>query len=84
VRTHEATISVPYPDPTVAATVERAIRLDAGDVEGDRSAAAVDRDGDTVVVTIGADDPSALRAAKRTWCSLVRAAEETALAARSE
>jgi KEOPS complex subunit Pcc1 len=82
VAAHRATLEFSYADSAVAETVERAISLDVGDIEGDRSEASVSRDGDTVVVEIDAADPRALRAAKRTWCSHVAAGEETAIAAR--
>ncbi|AGN00536.1 KEOPS complex Pcc1-like subunit [Salinarchaeum sp. Harcht-Bsk1] len=77
-----ATLEFSYADSALAQSIERAISLDAGAIEGDRSATAVTRDDDTVIVEIDAADPKALRAAKRTWCSHVAAAEETAIAAR--
>jgi KEOPS complex subunit Pcc1 len=77
----EATLEFFYADSHLAETVERSVRLDAGDIQGDRSAASVERDGDRVIVRIEADDPAALRAAKRTWCSQIAVAEETAVAA---
>ncbi|WP_248515557.1 KEOPS complex subunit Pcc1 [Salinarchaeum laminariae] len=78
----EATLKFSYADSDLADTVERAVRLDAGDIDGDRSKASVRRRGETVIVDIDATDPTALRAAKRTWCTLIGAAEETAIAAR--
>lgn len=84
-----ATLEFSYADSSLAQSVERAISLDAGDIDGDRSEATVRRDrgrdtpdGSTVIVEIDAADPKALRAAKRTWCSLVATAEESAIAAR--
>ncbi|GAB3683220.1 hypothetical protein GCM10028857_10420 [Salinarchaeum chitinilyticum] len=78
----EATLEFSYADSAVAEIVERAVRLDAGAIDGDRSGAVVARTDATVIVEIEAADPAALRAAKRTWCSLVGAAEETAVTAR--
>jgi KEOPS complex subunit Pcc1 len=89
VAAHRATLEFSYTDAALAATVERAISLDAGEIEGDRSDATVSREAGgrggeaaTVVVEIESADPKALRAAKRTWCSQVATAEETAIAAR--
>jgi len=81
VAAHEATLRFSYADADLAATVASAIELDAGDIEGERSEASVDREDATVRVRIDAADPAALRAAKRTWSNAVAAAEATAVAA---
>jgi KEOPS complex subunit Pcc1 len=73
--THEAVLELDYPDPERAGRVARSVRVEAGDIEGDRTSAAVDRDGATVVVTVTAADMVALRAGVNTWHGLVAVAE---------
>jgi len=72
---HEAVFTVDYPTPEAARHVQRSVQIEAGDIEGDRTRAAVDRDGETLSVTIEAADLIALRAGINTWASLVEVAE---------
>lgn len=72
---HALTVRCSYDDPETASVIERAIVQEVDSIAGERSRAAVDRTGSTVVVEIDADDPRALRAAKHTWFSLLEAAE---------
>lgn len=75
---HETVLSFDYDDPDSARAVARSVRVEAGDIEGDRTAASVDRDGATVAVTVDADDLVALRAGVNTWLRLVAVAERCA------
>lgn len=72
---HEATLSFEYDDDERARRVERSVRPEVGDIEGDRTTAALDRDGPVVSVRIGAADLVALRAGVNTWSTLVGVAE---------
>ena len=75
---HEAVLTFEYPDAQRARSVERSVRVEAGDIEGDRTEATVDRDGATLTVTVAAADLTALRAGLNTWSSLVGVAERCA------
>ena len=73
---HEAVLEFDYPDAERAARVARSVRVEAGDIDGDRTDVRVDRDGATVVVTVTAADLVALRAGLTTWTGLVSVAEQ--------
>ena len=72
---HETTLALSYSDSDRARIVERSVRQEVGEIQGDRSATTVSRDGETVTVTVEAADLIALRAALNTWLSLVDVAE---------
>ena len=72
---HEAVLEFDYPDAERAARVVRSIRVEAGDIDGDRTSVRVDRAGETVTVTVTAADLVALRAGVNTWLELVGVAE---------
>jgi len=78
---HDCTLSFSYADAERARVVAASVAREAGDIEGDRTGATVERDGGTVTVSVTAEDLVALRAGTNTWCSLVEAAERTAAAA---
>ena len=80
-RPHAATLTFRYPDSDVAGLVAAAVSQEVGEIDGDRSAAAVSRDGAAVRVDVGADDIVALRAGLNTWSSLVEVAERSLEAA---
>lgn len=75
---HETTLAFSYSDSDRARIVERSVRQEIGEIRGDRSAATVARNGETVTVTVEAADLIALRAGLNTWLSLVDVAERTA------
>lgn len=75
---HEALLEFEYSSSESARTVARSVAVEAGDIEGDRSRATVDRAGATVTVTVAAADLVALRAGLNTWLSLVAVAESCA------
>ncbi|QSG08622.1 KEOPS complex subunit Pcc1 [Halapricum desulfuricans] len=72
---HEAAFTAVYESNEYARRVERSVEPEAGDIEGDRTVASVDRDGDRLTVTVEAADLIALRAGINTWLSLVDVAE---------
>jgi KEOPS complex subunit Pcc1 len=76
--THETRLVFECDGPEVASTVERAVSREAGDIEGDRTRATVERADDAVAVTVEADDLTALRAGINTWMSLVGVAGDVA------
>ena len=76
-RPHATTLTFRYPDSDAAGLVAAAVSQEVGEIDGDRSAAAVSRDGAAVRVDVGADDLVALRAGLNTWSSLVEVAERS-------
>ena len=80
-RPHAATLTFRYPDSDAAGLVAAAVSQEVGEIDGDRSAATVSRDGAAVRVDVGADDIVALRAGLNTWSSLVEVAERSLEAA---
>ncbi|MFB6217622.1 MAG: KEOPS complex subunit Pcc1 [Halobacteriaceae archaeon] len=77
---HRTDLVFTYPTAERAATIERAVAREAGDIEGDRTDASVSLAGRELTVSIEAADLVALRAGHNTWCSLVEAAERAAAA----
>ncbi|UPV72947.1 rpo operon protein [Halorussus limi] len=77
VRPHDATLRFEYDSSARARAVACAVAQEVGEIDGDRSAATVDRDDAAVVVRVVADDLVALRAGCNTWGSLVEVAERT-------
>jgi len=75
---HTADFIFQYPSAENAAIVEQSVRVEAGDITGDRTRATVDRDGTVLTVTVDATDLTALRAGVNTWLALVDVAESTA------
>jgi KEOPS complex subunit Pcc1 len=72
---HAAVLEFEYDDAHGAHIVERSVRQEVGEIAGDRSTATVERDTDTVTVTVEARDLVALRAGLNTWLTLVDVAE---------
>lgn len=72
---HEAVFTAEYSAAEVARRVQRSVAVEAGDIEGDRTTATVERDATTLTVAIEAADLIALRAGINTWASLVEVAE---------
>lgn len=81
-QTHRTTLVFSYADAASAALIERAVRVEAGAIEGDRTRATVARDGAELTVTVAAADLTALRAGTNTWTTLVGVAEAAADAGR--
>jgi KEOPS complex subunit Pcc1 len=77
-RAHEAVLEFDYDDATSARRVVASVRVEVGDIDGDRTTVAVERDGETVTVRVDAADHTALRAGVNTWLHLVGVAERCA------
>ncbi|SNR41774.1 KEOPS complex subunit Pcc1 [Halorubrum vacuolatum] len=77
-REHTAALRFRYPDEPRARVVGAALAPEVGEIDDDRSAATVERDGRDVVVHVGADDLVALRAGINSWSRLVAVAETVA------
>jgi KEOPS complex subunit Pcc1 len=75
---HDATLSFAYDSTERARRVERSVRPEVGEIEGERTVATLSRDGRTVEVAVEATDLVALRAGCNTWLSLVTVAERLA------
>ncbi|MHB9288509.1 KEOPS complex subunit Pcc1 [Halobacteriales archaeon Cl-PHB] len=73
--THAADFSLSYPDAETAVRIERSVRPEVGDIQGDRTTATLDREGAELTVSIEAEDLVALRAGLNTWLTLVGVAE---------
>ncbi len=81
-RAHGADLTAEYASSDAAAIVASAVRQEVDEIEGDRTAATVTRDGRTVRVDIDADDLVALRAGLNTWGTLLDVAERMLAAGR--
>lgn len=68
-----------YADEEVASRIERSLRPEIGDIDGDRTTAELTREGATLRVTVTADDLVALRAGCNTWLTLASVAESGSL-----
>lgn len=64
-----------YADTEQATLIERSVRQEIGEIDGDRSQTSIQRDATTVELSIDAEDLIALRAGLNTWCSLIDVAE---------
>jgi KEOPS complex subunit Pcc1 len=71
-------LTLDYPDEPVARRVERSLRPEIGDIDGDRTTAELAREGATLRVIVQADDLVALRAGCNTWLTLASVAETAA------
>ncbi|WP_324663228.1 KEOPS complex subunit Pcc1 [Haloarcula sediminis] len=72
---HRTVFTLDYPDESVARRVERSLRPEVGDIDGDRTTAQLAREGATLRVTVAAEDLVALRAGCNTWLTLASVAE---------
>lgn len=75
---HRTVFTLDYPDESVARRVERSLRPEVGDIDGDRTTAELTREGATLRVTVAAEDLVALRAGCNTWLTLASVAETAA------
>jgi KEOPS complex subunit Pcc1 len=76
--THRALIERSFDTRERANTIQQALALELGAIDGERSQTVLDREAETLRITIAAEDATALRAAKHSWFSLLVAAERTA------
>jgi len=75
---HRLSLQFDYDTERRARVVERAVRVEVGEIDDARSTARVGRTGRTVEVRIGAADLVALRAGANTWRRLLSVAERVA------
>ncbi len=80
---HESSFSLEYDTESAAAAVERSLRPEVGDIEGERTEAALSRTENVVELDIEATDLIALRAGQNTWLSLAGVAERSLAAGAS-
>lgn len=78
---HTALFSLTCPDDDRADRVRAAVTGEVGEIDDERSRAALDGADRTVTVDVEARDVSALRAATGTWLGLLEAANRTAAVA---
>lgn len=78
---HRTSITFSYDSVHTASIVEESVAPEIGDIDGERSSAAIDRTGSTVTVDLEASDLVALRAGGNTWLSLFEVAERVTEAA---
>lgn len=74
---HEAELVFEYPSVERARIVERSVRHEVGEIDGDRTRVTVERNGEDVVVRVTANDLVGLRAGLNSWMSLVEIAERS-------
>ena len=79
--THQTRLTAEYDSADRARAIERSIRPEIDDIEGDRTTARLSRDGQQIELTVAAADLVALRAGVNTWLTL-RGVAEDALAGR--
>jgi KEOPS complex subunit Pcc1 len=72
---HQTQLTAEYGSVDQARAVERSIRPEIDDIEGDRTTAHLSRDGQRVELTVEAADLVALRAGINTWLTLRSVAE---------
>ncbi|WP_178916130.1 KEOPS complex subunit Pcc1 [Natronomonas gomsonensis] len=79
---HDAELVFDYDTPEAAALIADSVGQEIGEIEGDRTTAAVSRDGCRLRIDIDADDLVALRAGLNTWTTLIEVAERSMKAGR--
>jgi KEOPS complex subunit Pcc1 len=80
---HETSFSLEYDTESEAAAIEQSLRPEIGDIEGERTEAALSRAENVVEIDIAAADLVALRAGQNTWLSLAGVAERCAAVEKS-
>lgn len=74
---HEAELIFEYSSVEQAQIVGASVGQEVGKIEGDRTHATVEQEGECVVVRVTADDLVGLRAGLNTWMSLLEIAERS-------
>jgi len=72
---HRTVFTLEYAEPERARHVERSLRPELGDIDGDRTRATLAREGAVLTLTIETADLVALRAGCNTWTTLTSVAE---------
>ena len=73
---HQTRLTAEYDTADRAHAIARSIRPEIDDIEGDRTTARLNRDGQRVELTVEASDLVALRAGINTWLTLRGVAED--------
>ncbi|EMA06666.1 KEOPS complex subunit Pcc1 [Haloarcula vallismortis] len=74
---HQTHLTAEYDSTDQARAIERSIRPEIDDIEGDRTTARLCRNGQHVELTVKATDLVALRAGINTWLTLRGVAEDS-------
>jgi KEOPS complex subunit Pcc1 len=74
----ELLLEFEYDDERLAEVIERSVRREVGEIDGDRSTASLTREGRTLRLAVLAEDLVALRAGLNSWCTLLEVAERAA------
>lgn len=74
---HETTLILSYGSVEIARILKRSLGQEAGEISGDRTRTTLSRDGETIRLTIEAEDLVSLRAGHNTWLGLATVAEES-------
>ena len=72
---HDTVLTFTYADKERADRIERSLRPEIGDIDGDRTQVSLTRKGAQLELTVETTDLVALRAGLNTWLSLVSVAE---------
>jgi KEOPS complex subunit Pcc1 len=73
---HDLLLEFEYSHPERASLIQRSVRQEIGEIEGDRTRATICQEDHVVEIHISADDLVALRAGLNTWCTLIEVAEK--------
>jgi len=73
---HQTHLTAEYDNADRARAIERSVRPEIDDIEGERTTARLSRDGQRVELTVEAADLVALRAGINTWLTLRGVAED--------
>lgn len=76
---HRTVFRFKYADSECAELVQRSLRPELDDIDGDRTTATLSRAGSTLTLTIEARDLVALRAGCNTWTTLANVAEAVSI-----
>jgi len=80
---HRTVFTFEYQDSERARRVERSLRPELDDIDGDRTQATLERADATLQLTVVAEDLVALRAGCNTWTTLTAVAEAAGAATRT-
>ncbi|GCF14859.1 hypothetical protein Harman_27940 [Haloarcula mannanilytica] len=72
---YQTRLAAEYDSPDQARAIERSVRPEIDDIEGDRTTARLSREGQRVEIVVEATDLVALRAGINTWLTLRDVAE---------
>lgn len=76
---HRTVFRFEYADPERAQLVQRSLKPELDDIDGERTTATLSRDGAVLTLTVEARDLVALRAGCNTWATLTNVAEAVSI-----